>query len=468
MNTLNNPRLKALAGLSILSGILYLSLIFNNNLWVDEAFTACIIRGSFPEVWEKTLSDTLPPFYNVAGWVFTSLFGYSSYTLKLFSVLPMLLLLVLNAVVIRRLAGETAALIAALFLSAMPHLLHYGVEIRMYSWALFFLSGAAAAALIALRPEKKSGVPLLALFTVLCGYTHHFALVSAAFLWLLVFCLLPKNRKTLGKIMAGASAVLVLYLPCLFITVKQLRAAGDYFSMSPLTFSSFLSDFRFPFVTDVTCLSALLLLCFLSLVFFGIRFLGKASLPYFALLSLFPLTLLFGYAVSLSLSRTFFTARYLVPSLGPFWLGAAALAAGEAEYLLQNRGKAGRLLTVFFFLVFVSVLSVDYVRQFREEYIPDAGIMTDFLADSLSEEDGYLIYEDNYQIEICMRYYAPELEKTDWNHAKDIQGTLWFFEVPGFEEHLAEAAAHGYRADFVSDFSFDRYSFSLYRLEKEK
>ena len=49
---------------ALLGSLIYISLIFNNNLWVDEAFTASLIRGNLSEVWAATAADTLPPFYN--------------------------------------------------------------------------------------------------------------------------------------------------------------------------------------------------------------------------------------------------------------------------------------------------------------------------------------------------------------------------------------------------------------------
>ena len=77
--------------LGIAGSVIYLSLIFNNNLWVDEAFTACIIRDSFTKMLRGTVSDTLPPFYNIFTWILTAVFGYSSYIMKLSSVIPMIL-----------------------------------------------------------------------------------------------------------------------------------------------------------------------------------------------------------------------------------------------------------------------------------------------------------------------------------------------------------------------------------------
>ena len=55
--------------------VIYVSLVFNNNLWLDEAFSAAIIRCGFKEMMIRTANDTLPPFYNLAAWCFTRVFG---------------------------------------------------------------------------------------------------------------------------------------------------------------------------------------------------------------------------------------------------------------------------------------------------------------------------------------------------------------------------------------------------------
>ena len=91
--------------------------------------------------------------------------------------------------------------------------------------------------------------------------------------------------------------------------------------------------------------------------------------------------------------------------------------------------------------------------------------MTDYFQKNIKAGDEYLIYENDYQIEICFRYYFPSFKKCDWDTISD-SGQLWYLEVPGFESQMDSIKLHGYHATDAGEFSFDRYSFHLYHLEK--
>ena len=54
--------------------LLYLSLIFNDNLLTDEAFTMQLISGSVPEILSGTAGDVHPPLY----YLFAKLFNFKS------------------------------------------------------------------------------------------------------------------------------------------------------------------------------------------------------------------------------------------------------------------------------------------------------------------------------------------------------------------------------------------------------
>gem|GEM_PF-4822277 len=455
--------------LGIAGSVIYLSLIFNNNLWVDEAFTACIIRGSFTEMLRGTVSDTLPPFYNIFTWILTAIFGYSSYIMKLSSVIPMILLLLwLSPFHISRLYGEKCAAVFNVCIICAPHLIHYGVEIRPYSWGIFFAAAAGVFALevlVSAPSDLRKNYAGLIAFSALSGYTHQYALIPCAFIWLALLLqalpafsggknFLPARLKALG-ILAAA------YLPMLVLTILQLRRAGSYFSMEPLSLRSFLSDLRFPYVTNITPVSLVLLLSIAILLGFcvissfkNIRFL----IPLFLMLLPY-LTLAFGYLSSAAAGGNLFTSRYLVPSLGLFWLGAS-IAATDSEGLFNN------VTSGLFPVIMLSSLIAIYPQEYRSEYAPGAAAMTAYFDENLSSGDGYIIYEDKYQIELCMRYYYPELKKYEWETAGECSETLWYFEVPGYENYLEEAASHGYEAERISNMSFDRYAFTLYKLRK--
>ena len=125
----------------ILSAV-YLSLVWNNNVWMDEAFTASLVHTDFRGVIERSMADTLPPLYNIILKLATDIFGYTIPVMKITSVVPMLLTLLLGATVVRKRFGFRTALLFMLFITFMPLFMYYGVEIRMYSLGFFFATAS--------------------------------------------------------------------------------------------------------------------------------------------------------------------------------------------------------------------------------------------------------------------------------------------------------------------------------------
>ena len=106
---------------------IYLSLIFNNNLWVDEAFTASLLRGSFSDVWSATAADTLPPFYNIFTKIVTLILGYSAPSMKFSSALAAVLVLFYGGFQIKKLFSFEDALVFIAFFLTMPYFFYYSV-----------------------------------------------------------------------------------------------------------------------------------------------------------------------------------------------------------------------------------------------------------------------------------------------------------------------------------------------------
>ncbi|NBH81576.1 hypothetical protein D7X88_01345 [bacterium C-53] len=444
--------------LFLIGSALYLSLIFNNNLWLDEAFSAALVRQDYAGVLKASANDTLPPLYNLLNKTMTVLFGFHPYIMKLNSVVPMILTMLLAICFVRRYFGTLVCAIYLICLSGMPCLLYYGVEIRMYSWGLFFVTAGGIFAYDVYMSNRKLSWCLFILFSVGAGYTHHFAFVSIGFVYLfLLTAFVLSDRKRVLHWIYGLIATMILYFPCLLTTLKQMQKVSGYFSMPDITPSFLFKCLRYPFVTEFTPLSVLLLAVFLILpaaLVFKSRSV-KCLLPGILGPAVYLGTLAFGAAASLFLASNIFSDRYLVPSLGLFWLGFAVFCKDIGQKAIP---------LVFLLLTLVTVKS--YTAQFSLEYKSGAEDMIDYFHANVAEDDGYLIYEDNYQIEICFRYYFPELKKYDWDSVAEIKGNIWYLEVPGYEKERFKAQSYGYDVESKGDFSFDRYTFHLYRLKK--
>ena len=433
---------------AIACSAVYLSLVFSNNVWLDEAFSASVIRCGFSEMASRTFADTLPPFYNFSAWIFTRIFGFSTISLKVFSVIPMSLLMLVSAVFLTKASSARSACIYMLLVTGMPHFLEHGVEIRMYSWAVFFASASAILALCVIRKIPHTA-PCLVICTVLGAYTHQYALIAEAFVWLMLLAVFYKN-KNISAWFKMAAVCIILYIPCAVLTLCQMKAATAYFSATPATFGSLLASLRYPFVTNVTVLSAVLMLLVFALLQYS--FMIKDVMAAYYILT-YVLTAAMSFGIMWSTGSTFFTSRYLMPSIGILWLGAAIVSDKAIE-------KKKLIGTAAAFAVLAAGSAV-YVQQFRSEYVD----MSDFegFISSTGAEDGYIIYEDFPEIEICLGYYAPWLKKYEPEDLDSIKGHKYMF-VNGKVHTSDMEKIKKYELRYIENLSFDRYTFKAYEL----
>lgn len=452
---------KTLYALSILGALLYISLIFNNNLWMDEAFSAVLVNTDFKTMLSRSASDTLPPLYNVLNWCMTQIVGFRAPALKLCSVIPMICVLFMIPTIVYKRFGFMSAAIFTICMTGMPSMFFYGVEIRMYALSLFFVTAAGIYAFECYYEPSFKSYFLFTLFIIGASYTHHFAFVSSGVVWFILFLsLLLTHKKNIRFSLYSLVAIFICYIPCAFSTLNQMQRVNGYFSMPEMSLNVILSALRNPFITYFTPLSILLLLLFITVpVYVAIKQKDlKALLPFVCCSLIFILTLSFGVFVTLVFKASIFSIRYLFPSYGLLWLGFSTLF---------NKMYLDKKVLILSSAILLLTLISTYRTQLISEYADGVNAMTEYFDKNVDiENDEYIIYEDNYQVEICFRYYFPGFQKTDWKHSDSCTGNLWYIEMPAYEEKAGTIEANGYTKEYVGDFSFDRYSFKLYKLSK--
>ena len=436
--------------------LIYISLVFNDNVWMDEAFSASIIRCDLAEMVSRTFADTLPPFYNFSAWIFTRIFGFSTVSLKIFSVIPVVLLMAVSSCVIPRIASVRSACFYIVLLTTMPHLLEYGVEIRMYSWALSFASLTAISALCLLQDAGHAKLWLV-ICTVAGAYTHQYALIAESFIWLMLLVIYIRRKSFLQWLIPAAICILC-YIPCAVLTVYQMKAASSYFSASPPTLDNLLSVIRFPFVTNVTLLSALLLTGAVALFIYSCM---KGEYINAYLMTIYVFIALLSFILMRLSGSSFFSARYLLPAIGLLHLGAA-LALGSLTGSLPAQKKAVYMVSIPLILM---TLIIIYVQQFRSEYT-DITAFKQFI-ESTDAGDGYVMIEDFPEVEICLDYYAPWLKSCTFDDISHIQGDKYVIvndkAAPEDKKNLKK-----FDLRYVEDLDFDRYKIKVYILLNER
>lgn len=475
--------------LVIICGAIFVSLTFNNNIWLDEAFTASLVNTDMAGVIKRSMADTLPPLYNILLKLSTDIFGYRVPVMKITSAVPMILTMLLGATVVRRRFGYLTSYIFIIAITFMPNMFFYGVEIRMYSLGFMFATASGIYAYeVVCSPSRKNWCIFTAV-SVLAGYSHHFAFVTVGFvyLYLLLYCFFNRMVRSFIKCLA---ATFILYFPCMLVTLKQLKSVSGYFSMPEVTSSVFIKYCRYPFTVGFTPLSILLLTVTLFLFLRRLFRSPKNTEDMFSLYCflIYYGVLLFGTVVSKIMTANIFVDRYLFFALGPVWL-FFAIETGKLTEASKEAEAGGRFNGVLTFLIILLELSVGvatYTNALKSEYAPGADEVIAFLGENVSKGDSLYTLEEYEELAYCLTFYDDRL--TNYESLENAihaagGGTVWVavmhgYETAdkdrlpdgneGYEAYIDEIENKGYSLESMGQFSFDRYLFRLYRLAGSK
>lgn len=139
-----------------LATLISFALGFGRSVWFDEGYSIIVLDQPFDRMMALLKVDVHPPLYYLLlrGW--TGIFGPSATSMRAMSCLFCGLTVLTMMALLRRLAGEKAALMTMPFLVAAPMLLRYGYEIRMYSLVPFLSVLGTYALLRAVDGERAS------------------------------------------------------------------------------------------------------------------------------------------------------------------------------------------------------------------------------------------------------------------------------------------------------------------------
>ena len=456
----------------ILSGI-YISLIWNNNVWMDEAFTASLVHTDIAGVISRSMEDTLPPLYNICLKLMTDAFGYSTPVMKITSVIPMILTLLIGATTTRKRFGFTTALLFMSFLTFMPLMLYYGVEIRMYSLGFFFATAAGVYAYEVTAEGSRKNWILFTLFSVGAGYTHHFAFVTVAFAYFfLLLYFIFADRKHLKNWFWCLLATFIAYLPCFIVTLSQISRVSGYFSMPDIDLRMFIQYAAYPYTVGITPASLMCVLLMTTSLAFLIRGFvkkeGDRSKQIYSICCflIYYGVLLFGTVISKIMTANIFVDRYLFFSAGLLWLSAAVILAGRKKIAI------GALIAS------VVIGACVYFVEYRTEYAASADEEIAFLRSSINEGDVYYSIGGHEEMQNCIPFYTyldeqtPELtfvtpleEAIMTSEEKNV--TLWITVLDGYspsEDDMKTMERYGVSLEKAADFEFDRYKCEMYKV----
>ena len=310
------------------------------GLWKDELFSVMMVNLPLNDMIAVGINDVHPLLYYFIYKFFViigSLFNYNDVIVigRFVSILPFCLLAIFNYTKVSRVFGWKTAGVFNLLIFSMPLLMDYALELRMYGWALLFITVAFVYIKMILNDSNLKNWMILTICVVLAAYTHYFAAVGgfALYLTFLIYIFFKKKELLKTFILSTIVAVLV-YVPWIPFMIHQItQIQGNYWI--ELTLKSVFIDVLVIFASVygnynsnlyfgmyIPLLFAFLLFC----VFVIVLIKNRGNFDSFAGIGLVSVLLVPSIGIGISLFNTpIYYWRYIIPMLGVFWLSFSVL-----------------------------------------------------------------------------------------------------------------------------------------------
>ena len=295
------------------------------------------------------------------------------------SLIPQYLLCLFNYSVIKNTFDWKTAGWFNLLIFSMPNLMLFSTEIRMYSWALLFITVAFVYLIKIISNSSLKNWTIFTLMVICASYTHYFAGITSVSLYLvLFFYIIFKKRELIKSYFLSFLVSVLAYLPWLPYFYIQIKTVHSGYWIKEMTFKQILYLILYSFVPsfklinfdycnfDVLLNHKIKLIIGLILLFIVISTLiylyhiKKLNKIDFIAIASFSLVYIIGILISI-IHTPIFADRYIIPSLGILWLLFALCLS-----------KLGNNKIIVFILIFIMMIgcisSINYTQFQMNEH----------------------------------------------------------------------------------------------------
>ena len=423
---------------------------FQESLWFDEAYTVGIVQHNWTELLRISVSDVHPPLYYLMLKLFCEVFGYSLPVMRVFSALGAILLGIVGITHIKPKFGNEWGFWFTFISFTTAAILFYALEIRMYTWAMLFVTLTAFYAfLIYENGGTKKQRALFLVFSVLSAYTHHFALFTVSIINLFFLKRWWKNKETIKLWYKMASVQLLAYIPGALVFLGQILSGGA--SWISIQWPDVVFDlFAYPFLGDTVAnvakkgsvlysvLGGVFLLGFLVVTAFLFGLYKKDKEKYRPAICAFAVYFsVVGFTLFVSLFRVIYYIRYTMVIMGlvVFVLAGIMAALKKWQKILVSIGLVA-LFLIQAFGIFSLVYDpsgradTDYIDSLIEE--GDIFLISDFNAYRITAKYGehkvYFYNKDKWNIHTAYQALGKDsvvIDELQGSHIDGFKGRVW-------------------------------------------
>lgn len=477
----------------IVIGIIFVSLgAFHSNLWFDESYSVGLARHTFGEIWSIGGHDVHPILYYWMLRIVYLMTGGTIMAYRIFSVIPIAIMIILGYTHIRKDFGEKTGFIFSFLSAFLPEMAQYAIEIRMYSWAILAVTILALYAYRLTKEDNTKNWIIFGLSSLASIYLHYYGLMAAGLInvFLLIYLIVKKRKKGIIFIISFGILQSLAYLPWLVNFATQLSnvSSGYWIGFSfPKTPMELLSSQLAGYVktSDYTGLivpTVLALELYAYMIYKTYKYVkAKEDLNSFKWsVIVYFAVILAAIGITALMKTSILYYRYLFVITG-LYIFAVSFILGKEE----NRIEIVTILSVIAILgVYNNIVMMkdnyDYSNQEPIKYLNenvkegDTIVYADFgggsvVAVQFADNQVYFYNADNWGVEEAYKAFGPNYEvKVTKDFIDNCSNRVWF--VDNIYNSVADEIFEGKGYNKVSekDFStkYHDYSYKIVLLEK--
>lgn len=411
---------------------------------------------------------------------------------RIFSVIPIAIMIILGYTHIRKDFGEKTGFIFSFLSAFLPEMAQYAIEIRMYSWAILAVTILALYAYRLTKEDNTKNWIIFGLSSLASIYLHYYGLMAAGLInvFLLIYLIVKKRKKGIIFIISFGILQSLAYLPWLVNFATQLSnvSSGYWIGFSfPKTPMELLSSQLAGYVktSDYTGLlvpTVLALELYAYMIYKTYKYAkAKEDLNSFKWSVIVYFAVILAAIIITALMKTsILYYRYLFVITG-LYIFAVSFILGKEE----NKIEIVAILSVIAILgVYNNIVMMkdnyDYSNQEPIKYLNenvkegDTIVYADFgggsvVAVQFADNQVYFYNADNWGVEEAYKAFGPNYEvKVTKDFIDNCSNRVWF--VDNIYNSVADEIFEGKGYNKVSekDFStkYHDYSYKIVLLEK--
>lgn len=209
--------------------------IFDNSFWGDEGFSIHLSQMTVRNMITVTAGDVHPPLY----YLFTQLlyygFGNSGVVYHLSALLPYAVIMIIGCTFIKKNFGIIPATVTVMMASLMKSAVVYNVEARMYALGAMFILIAYIAFYKIIKNNSLLSWIVFCFSTLCAAYTHYYALISVAFLYIMIIPMAISHKKYRKGLIISLLIAIFGYLPWLTILINSFGTTVSSWWLTDIT-----------------------------------------------------------------------------------------------------------------------------------------------------------------------------------------------------------------------------------------